>query len=59
MRVLDDWFEVEVRKIEFEIVGKDSSVQQFQDGEVVPLHFPTEKRLVPREECSMELGIDD
>jgi hypothetical protein len=29
MRVLDDWFEVEVRKIEFEIVGKDSSVQQF------------------------------
>lgn len=42
-------FHVEAGGHLFEVVGEAASVNRFQDGEVVPLHFPEEKIwLVPR-----------
>ena len=44
-------FKVEAGEYEFEIVGEASSVQQFRDGDSLPLRFPREKIwLVPPEE---------
>ena len=43
-------FKVEVGRSEFEVVAEASSVERFQDGEVLPLTFPREKIwLVPPE----------
>jgi ABC-type Fe3+/spermidine/putrescine transport system ATPase subunit len=43
-------FKAETDELEFEIVADASSVERFQDGEIVPLKFPREKIwLVPSE----------
>ena len=44
-------FKVQARGLDFEVVAEASSVERFQDGEVLPLTFPREKIwLVPPED---------